>query len=34
MGLFYVEIAMRKAIVKKEKNSATKLAESWYFTHV
>jgi len=32
--LFYVEIAMRKAIVKKGKKPAIKLAESWYFTHV
>jgi hypothetical protein len=32
--LFYVEISMRKSVVKKEKNAATKLAKPWYFTHV
>jgi hypothetical protein len=33
MQLFYVEIAMRKAAVKKEKNIAEP-AKPWYFTHV
>jgi hypothetical protein len=32
--LFYVEISMRKTVVKKEKKPAAKLAKPWYFTHV
>ena len=29
-----MESAMRKAVVKKAKYPATKLAKPWYFTHV
>jgi hypothetical protein len=32
--LFYMEIAMQKAIVKQEKKSAARLAKPWYFAHV
>jgi len=32
--LFYVGIAMQKAILKKGKKPTIKLAEPWYFTHI
>jgi len=32
--LFYVEIAMQKAVVKQGKRSVARVAKPWYFAHV